>query len=107
MAGEIYIVRSRELREKPPGSPMQIDADEQGRVLFRESVQPEKIQSSIPRYIELAKDALMSVQGKVADFEVSEITIKLGVDAEVGCVLIADASIEAAIEVKLQRRHQP
>lgn len=99
----LYVVRSSFVREKPPGKPMRIASDEQGRVLFRDPIEPQKVKNSLGRYVEMAKNAIADIAAKAGEFSISEITLKLGVDAEVGCVLIGDASVEAAIEVKLTR----
>src|SRR4029077_16184960 len=104
MADNLYVVRSLVVAEKPPGSPMKIAADERGRVLFRDPVEPQKVKDSLGRYVEMAKNAAVEADSKAREFSISEITLKLGIDAEVGCILIGDASVKASIEVKLTRR---
>lgn len=108
MAGqefEVYVIRgAKVLREKPPGDAIRVDADEQGRVLFRDPVKPGLIEDSFGKCIAAAKVMLEKAKNVADGYEVDSITLKLGLDAGIGVVFVGDASIEAAIEVEIKRK---
>ena len=107
MAGEgfeVYVIRGAGvLPEKPPGDAIRVDADAQGRVLFRDPVKPSLIEDSFGKCVAAAKLMLDKAKTVAEGYEVDSITLKLGLDAGIGVVFVGDASIEAAIEVEIKR----
>ena len=79
------------------------DADAQGRVLFRDSFTDKTFSDSLSAYINSTVHALTTVASLAHQYAVDEVTLKLGVDASVGCVFVGDGKVEASIEVKLKR----
>jgi hypothetical protein len=103
----LYVVTS--IRPKPTETMQEDellslpDADAQGRVLFRESFTDKTFSDSLSVYINSTVSALTAVANLVNQYAVDEVTLKLGVDASVGCVFVGDGKVEASIEVKLKR----
>ena len=102
---EVYLIRGAGvLKEKPPGDAIRVDADAQGRVLFRDPVKPSLIEDSFGKCIAAAKLMLDKAKTVAEGYEVDSITLKLGMDAGIGVVFVGDASVEAAVEVEIKRK---
>ena len=102
---EVYVIRGAGvLKEKPPGDAIRVDADAQGRVLFRDPVKPSLIEDSFGKCIAAAKLMLDKAKTVAEGYEVDSITLKLGMDAGIGVVFVGDASVEAAVEVEIKRK---
>jgi hypothetical protein len=102
---EVYVIRGAQvLRDKPPGDAIRVEADEQGRVLFRDPVARGLIEDSFGKCISAAKVMLDKANNVAEGYEVESITLKLGLDAGIGVVFVGDASIKAAIEVAIKRK---
>jgi len=100
----VYVVTSMgHAGEAPPGDAMRVDADERGRVIFRDPVPVDKAQAGFQRCIRFAENLLQTAAKELGSYEVDEITLKLSLDSEVGCYFVADAKLGTAIEVKIRR----
>jgi hypothetical protein len=80
-----------------------VDADERGRVLFRESVDADLFATGLGSCIRIAQRAIAAAQESVAGYAVDKVTLQLGVDAKLGCVFVGDAGVRACIQVELKR----
>lgn len=102
----LYVLTSKKVIERPPKMAdelLKIDADEKGRILFRAPVEESKLQQTFNAHVELMKGLLQKLPTMSGGIELESVTLKLGVDAEVGCVFLADASVEASIEVEFKK----
>jgi len=79
------------------------DTDKQGRVLFRQEVPPDKVQRGVFACVQAARGALAQIAALDDKYYIDTVKLKLGIDAEVGCVFVADASVQASIEICLKR----
>jgi len=105
----VYIIRSRPAitagEQLPAGAnAATIDADSQGRVLFREPVRADVFESGLAKCLGIAKKTMDAASNIAAEYRVETITLKLSIDAEVGCVFVGDAKLEAGIEIEIKRR---
>jgi len=80
------------------------EADTHGNVLFREPVKSGVFAAGFEKCVQMAKLMIEKAADLANDYKVETITLKLSLDAEMGCLFIADASVEAAIEVEIRRR---
>lgn len=83
------------------------DTDRFGRTIFREDAQTTAVPSSLIRdslahHLTTMRNIIQSVANDLGDLHVHEITLKFGLDKKLGCALIAQAGVQAAIELKLQ-----
>jgi len=103
---EIYVLRTSQpaTSQKPRGAnAASIDADNEGRILFREKVESSRFEQGLQSCIEAAKRVIAKASEIKQDYRVESVTLKLGIDAEFGVVFIGDASLEAGIEVEIRR----
>src|ERR1700730_8469885 len=91
---DFYVVSRYVVKEPKTDELLAIDADEQGRVLFRTPVPVGKLRQSFDAHVDLLKSLLHSVTQLSDKIEIESVTLKLGIDAQVGWVLLADASLE-------------
>jgi|GEM_PF-6188066 len=101
---DVYLIRARVLDGgEAPGDAIRIDADEQGHVLFRNDVEQEKAIAGFANCISLANRMIEGASKVSKAYRVESVTLKLGLDAEVGCGFLAGGKIEAGIEVEIKR----
>lgn len=102
----LYVISSswtKTLQQTQNDQLMGPETDAQGRILFRTPVKQNTLTESFVQHMGLIKDLFNLVPSIGAGFEVEGITVKLGIDAKVGCVFIADASVESSIEIRIAR----
>ena len=101
--GGPYVISLVRHEDDVPGHSARVQADKQGRVLFREQVEPQKIEHGLEVCLRTAKAIIAKMSQLSEGFTIDRITLKLGLDAEVGCAFIADASLDASIEIEIKR----
>ena len=76
-----------------------------GRVIFTEEPVPMTlVEDGLERCLETARRVIARSAALAAAYEVESITLKLALDGKVGVAFIADAGVEAAIEVEIKRK---
>ena len=104
----VYIIRSRPTvpgsEQLPRGATAAtIDADAQGRILFRDAVSPDVFEAGLAKCLGIAKKTMDAASSLATNYRIETITLKLSLDAKVGCVFVGDASLEAGIEIEIKR----
>jgi phosphomannomutase len=82
---------------------LSIDADERGRVLFRDTVDHNKFDDGFSNCVAMAKAMIERASAISNNYRVESIKLKLGLDSTFGVVFIGDASLEASIELEIKR----
>ena len=107
-APELFVVTSMRTQSVEMNEAVELlslpDTDAQGRVLFRAPVSPGKFTETLRNYIQITQDALVAISEEASAYAIDEVTLKLGVDASVGCIFVGESKVEASIEVKLKRK---
>jgi hypothetical protein len=85
------------------------DTDRYGRILFREDLEVStiavsKIRATLTDQLSKMREIIDAATSGLGDLHVQEITLKFGIDKKLGCALIAQVGVQAAIEIKLQLR---
>lgn len=79
-----------------------------GNILFVEQeIGQDRIDEGYERCLSVARKMIGKTAALGADYELEEITLKLALSAEVGLAFVGDASVEAAVEVKIKRVAAP
>lgn len=101
-------VLTNEKSPKAPGHAITVDADAQGRVLFRETeavpADPAVLEETFQHCLSTAGRMFSKTKAAMGSFEVEEIKIKLGLDAKGGFGFLGGAELNAALEVTLKRK---
>ena len=95
-----YLIR---LVEHAPGDPMTIQSDAAGRVIFREAVPKDVIEAGVERCVAIGTSILGRAAAIATEYDVSRVTLKLALDAKIGCAFICGAGLAAAIEIEIRR----
>lgn len=69
-----------------------------------EPVPKQKLLERFRKYTDLAQDMMDEADNSAKGFRVDEITLHLGVSADVGIAFVGQTGIEAGIDVTLRRR---
>lgn len=105
---KIAVLYSSQLMQPAaPGDAIMPDADSLGRVIFRGDVPTSKLKTSLKHYLETAKTIFASATSELtAEFRIEKVKLKLAVDSKIGFAFVADAGLEAAVEIECVR-HDP
>jgi len=91
---------------KAPGDAISIQADHLGNVLFRQDakeIPKDLAERSFKRCLSMAQQLATDARDAASAWEVTSITLKLGLDTKVGFAFVADAKLATAVEVKIER----
>ena len=100
----IYVLTSAAVEEdEVRGHAARIDADRQSRVLFREEVDRNVFRNGVERALRSARNVLEAAATVLSGYEVDKLTLRLVIDAKVGCAFVADAFVQASIEIQIRR----
>lgn len=95
------------LAEVPGSEGMRIDADRYGNIIFKRDTVPEaKVQEGLAGCFGVARKLVDQTKVVTPDYHVESIKLKLTLDGDVGVAFIADAGLEASIEVEIKRQSQ-
>jgi hypothetical protein len=82
------------------------ETDRFGRVIFRDEataapVPVSLIRETLQHHINAMREIIGDAAAQVAHLRIKEVTLKFAIDQKIGCALIAQAGLQAAIEIKL------
>ena len=100
---QVYVLRLSAAENELTGHSARIASDQMGRVLFREPIDQGRIERGLEKCLRVASTVLTKASMFAERFEVEKLKLKLGLDSEIGCGFIADASIAASLEIEITR----